>query len=165
MRRTVDGKTEGVAKCFPLGGAVGVGMDLGEGFGEEELATQAGKADAAGRAGKPKNEVIAGIAAGGDGDVRFLLADLPQGCLEGWPRPAAQLVFAGELSPRGDDGEDGDLGPKFFGEFGGVGFGEQDDAKMAAGGLEEGGADGQIANAPKFGDEECFHGAGFWAIR
>ena len=165
MRRAAEGKTEGVAERFPLGGAVGVGMDLGERFGEEELATQAGKANAAGRAGKPKDEVIAGIAAGGDSDVGFLLADLPQGCLEGCPRPATQLVFAGELRPRGDEGEDGDLGTKFFGEFGGVGFGEQDDAKTAAGGLEEGRADGQIADAPKFGDEECFHGAGFWVIR
>ena len=109
--------------------------------------------------------MIAGIATGGGGDVRFLLADLPQDCLECLPRPVVKLVFAGELCPRGDEGKDGDLGPKFFGEFGGVGFGEQDDAKTAAGSLEEGGADGQIADAPKFGDEQGFHGAGFWAIR
>ena len=109
--------------------------------------------------------MIAGIAAGGGGDVRFLLADLPQDCLEGLPRPAAQLVFAGELRPGGGEGKDGDLRPKFFGKFDGVGFGEQDDEEVAAGGLEEGGADSQIPNAPKFGDEECFHEAGFWAIR
>ena len=165
MRRLADGKAEGVADRFPLGGAVGVGMDFGEWFGEEKLTACAGKANAAGRAGKPKDKVIAGITAGGDGDVRFLPSDLPQSCLEGSPRPAAQLVFAGELGPGGDDGEDGDLGPKFFGEFDGVGFGKQSDAEVTAGDLEEGGADGQIANAPKFSDEECFHGAGFWAIR
>lgn len=96
MRRAADGKAEGVAEGFPLGGARCVGMDLGEWFGEEELAAQAGKADAAGRAGKPKDEVIAGIAAGGDGDVGVLLADLPQDCLECLPRPAVQLVFTGE---------------------------------------------------------------------
>ena len=131
-----------MAERFPLGGAVGVGMDLGEWFGEEELAAQAGKADAAGRAGKPKDEVIAGIAAGGCGDVGFLLADLPQDCSECLPRPAAQLVFAGELGPRGDEGKDGDLGPKFFGEFDGVGFGEQGGVELLAGGLEESGAYG-----------------------
>lgn len=117
-------------------------MDFGEWFGEEKLASQAGKANATGRAGKSKDEVVAGIAAGGGGDVGFLLADLPQDCLERLPRPAAHPVFAGELRPRGDERKDGDLRPKFFGEFDGVGFGEQDDAKTAAGGLKEGGADG-----------------------
>lgn len=82
MRRAAEGKTESVAERFPLGGAVGVGMDLGEWFGEKELAAQAGKADAVGRAGKPKDEVVAGITASGGGNERFLLADLPQDCLE-----------------------------------------------------------------------------------
>ena len=117
-------------------------MNWGEWFGEKELATQAGKADAAGRAGKPKDEVIAGIAASRGGDERFLLAELSQDCLEWLPRPTVQLVFAGELCPGGDDGKDSDLGPKFFGEFEGVGFCEQGGVELLAGGLEEGGAYG-----------------------
>ncbi len=39
MRRAAEGKAERLAEGFPLGGAVCVGMDLGEWFGEEELAT------------------------------------------------------------------------------------------------------------------------------
>ena len=140
--RMADGKAERLAEGFPLGGARCVGVDWGEWFGEEELTAQAGKADAAGRAGKPKDKVIAGIAAGGGGDVGFLLADLPQDCSECLPRPAAQLVFAGELRPRGDEGKNGDLGPKFFGEFDGVGFCEQRGVELLAGGLEESGANG-----------------------
>ena len=38
MRRTAEGKAERSAEGFPLRGARGVGMDLGEWFGEEELA-------------------------------------------------------------------------------------------------------------------------------
>ena len=159
--RMANGKAERAAEGFPLDGARCVGMDFGEWFGEEKLASQAGKANATGRAGKSKDEMIAGIAAGGGGNVGFLLADLPQDCPERSPRPAAQPIFAGKLCPRGDERKDGDLRPKFFGEFGGVGFGEQDDAKTAAGGLKEGGADGQIADAPKFGDEQGFHEADF----
>lgn len=164
-RRMEDGKAERTAKRFPLGGARGVGRNFGERFGEEKLAAEAGKADAAGRSGKPKDKVVTRVAAGGDGNARLLPADLPQSRLERPPRPTVQSVFTGESGPRGNHREDGDLGPKFFGEFDGVGFGEQDDAETAAGGLKEGGTDGQIADAPKFGDEECFHGAVFWAMR
>ena len=39
MRRAAEGKAERLAEGFPLGGAGGVGMDLEEWFGEEELAT------------------------------------------------------------------------------------------------------------------------------
>ena len=39
MRRAAEGKAERLAEGFPLRGAVCVGMDLGEWFGEEELAT------------------------------------------------------------------------------------------------------------------------------
>lgn len=106
------------------------------------MTARAGKANAAGRARKPKDKVVAGIAAGGNGNVRFLPTDLPQACLERPPRPTVQSVFSGELCPGGNHRENSNLGPKFFGEFDGVGFCEQDDAKMAAGGLKEGVADG-----------------------
>ena len=141
-KRMADGKAERVAERFPLGGARGVRMDWEERFGEEELTARAGKANAAGRARKPKDKVVAGIAAGGDGYVRFLPADLPQARLERPPRPTVQSVFAGELCPGDNHREDSNLGPKFFGEFNGVGFCKQDDAKMAAGSLKEGVANG-----------------------
>lgn len=149
-----EGETEVGGERGPVVGAVRAGGRR-EGTGQKKTRARAGKSDAARRAGKREQQMIAGIGAGGDGEIEAEFAEGAAELGERAPRPAVEAVFAGEGGPRGGEREQFDGRGEAVEQRRGVGRGDERDAVVGGGGAQKRKREREIAEAPELEDEEA----------
>lgn len=154
-----EGETEVGGKRGPVVGAMRAGRSR-KGTGQKKARARAGKSDAARRPGEREQEMIAGIGAGGDGEIEAEFAEGAAELGERGPRPAVQAVFAGEGGPRGGEREQINGRGEAVEQRRGVGRGDERDAVVGGGGAQKRKREREVAEAPEFKDEEARQGGG-----
>ena len=102
--------------------------------------------------------MVARIPARGDAAVKVFGLKLTAQAQHRQPRPAPEMVFTMERRPRGGEGNGVHFRPEARTQFLGEGFGQQGDGEFFRCGPEKGRGDDQIAETPKFENEQFgFH--------
>ncbi len=132
-----------------------MGMDgAGDGLREQQPGSGPGITEPPPRACDRQQRVIARVRTGRYAQIEGAIAQRSSEDPQLPPRPAMKAVFAGEPGPRGVERQQSHVRSEASQESVGVGFGDERDLGMAGGAAEKRNREGEVAEAPEFGDEE-----------